>query len=176
MISGPLEDFSVWLEGEAVVEKVWLPSINLELDIKVSRLQFIKICGDIAKHNFLRLSQNVERLRKLIGTNGHAITEGQAYLALPDFYEWFHRDIFAYHASAIAEHLNNLRLGIYGYLEPEYASAYYEPGPPMMYRYDIPPTIYEPLAKEMYWELMNMVRGRPWMPSFEVSEYVKMRY
>jgi len=128
MIAGPLDGFSDWLEAEAVVEKVWLPSINTELDFRIGRLQFMKICGDIAKHNFLRLSQNVKRLRQVLKANGHTIDEGQAYLVLPEFYEWFHRNIFAYH------------------------------------------------SKEMYWELMNMVRARPYMPRFDVSQYAKMRY
>ena len=45
-----------------------------------------------------------------------------------------------------------------------------------MYRYHIPSAITHPLAKEMYWELMNMVRAHPFMPHFEVSQDVKMRY
>lgn len=176
MIAGPLDAFSDWLEAEAVVEKVWLPSINTELDFRIERLQFIKMCGDIAKHNFLRLSQNVKRLRKALEENGHTIDEGQAYSALPDFYEWFHRDIFAYHSSTIAEHLNNLRLGIFSYLQPEFARAFHEVEPRHMYRFHIPSAITDSLAQGMYWDLMNMVRLRPYMPKFEVSPYVKMRY
>ncbi len=176
MIAGPLDGFSDWLEAEAVVEKVWLPSINTELDFRIGRLQFMKICGDIAKHNFLRLSQNVKRLRQVLEANSHSIDEGQAYLVLPEFYEWFHRNIFAYHSSTIAEYLNNLRLGIFAYLQPEFARAYHEVEPRPMYRFHIPSAITHPLAKEMYWELMNMVRARPYMPRFEVSRYAKMHY
>ena len=101
---------------------------------------------------------------------------GQAYLVLPEFYEWFHRDSFAYHSSTIAEYLNNLRLGIFAYLQPEFARAYHEVEPRPMYRFNIPTAITHPLAKEMYGDLMNMVRARPYMPRFEVSQYVKMRY
>lgn len=176
MIAEPLIEFSDWLEAEAVVEKVWLPAINTELDFRIGRLQFLKMCGDIAKHNFLRLSQNVKRLRRALEANGYTIDEGQAYLVLPEFYEWFHRDIFAYHSSTIAEHLNNLRLGIFSYLQPEFARAYHEVEPRPTYRFHIPSAITHPLAKEMYWELMNMVRSRPYMPRFEVSPYVKLRY
>lgn len=175
-IADPLDSFSDWLETEAVVERVWLPSINTELDFRICRLLFMKICGDISKHNFLRLSRNVKRLRRVLKANGHAVDEGQAYLVLPEFYEWFHRDIFAYHSSTVAEYLNNLRLGIFTYLQPEFARAYHEVGPRPMYRFHIPSTITHPLAKEMYWELMNMVRARPYMPRFEVSQYAKMRY
>src|SRR5215218_1142153 len=43
-----------------------------------------------------------------------------ALLALADFYEKFHTDILNYHASTIAEFLNNIRWGIYEYLQPEF--------------------------------------------------------
>jgi len=45
-----------------------------------------------------------------------------------------------------------------------------------MYRFHVPSAITHPLAKEMYWELMNVVRAPPYMPKFEVSQYLKMRY
>lgn len=44
----------------------------------------------------------------------------EAALALEDFYRWFHDDILNYHASTIAEFLNNIRWGIYEYLQPEF--------------------------------------------------------
>ncbi len=33
-----------------------------------------------------------------------------------------------------------------------------------MYRFHVPSAITHPLAKEMYWELMNVVRAPPYMP------------
>lgn len=173
MIAGPLDGFSDWLEAEEVVQKVWLPSINTELDFKIDRLRFIKICGDIAKHNFLRPEQNVKRLCREMEANGLRVDEGQAYLILPEFYDWFHRYVVAYHSSTIAEYLNNLRLGIFAYLLPEFTRAHRGIEP--MCSYEFPSAITHPLAKEMYWELMNMVRARPYMPKFEVSKYAKMR-
>ncbi len=176
MIAGPLAGFSHWLESEIVVERVWLPSINTERDIRISRLEFLKICGNTAKHRFPRLSRTVERLCRVLAANGQQIDDGQAYLVLPEFYEWFHRNIFAYHSSTIAEHLNNLRLGIFEYLQPEFARSYHEVDPRPNYRFHIPTAIINPLARELYWELMEMVRARPSMPRFEVSQYLKMRY
>lgn len=176
VIAGPVDTFSDWLEVEALVEKVWLHSINKELDLKIGRLQFIKICGDIAKHNFLRLSKRLKDLCQVLEHNGQTINESQACLVLPDFYKRFHGDIFAYHSSVIGEHLNNLRLGIYAYLQPEFARSFHKVEPRPMYGFHIPSAITHPLAKEMYWELMNRVLARPYMPRFEVSQYVKMRY
>jgi hypothetical protein len=89
----PVDAFVHWLEEECLVEKVWLPSIDVQTDIRVKRIAFIKITGDIAKHNFARLSRNVERITTILADNGVVIPEGQGFLALPDFYEWFHRDL-----------------------------------------------------------------------------------
>jgi len=44
----PLAEFTQWLEAECCIEGVWLPSINVNTDIKVKRIAFIKICGNIA--------------------------------------------------------------------------------------------------------------------------------
>lgn len=134
------------------------------------------MCGNISKHSFPRLSQTVTRLQQLLKANGSPIDEGQAYLVLPEFYEWFHRNIFAYHSSTIAEYLNDLRLGIFEYLQPEFLRAYHEVEPRPKYSFHIPAAIMNPLAKAMYWELMNLVRARPVMSRFEVSQYAKMRY
>jgi hypothetical protein len=39
----PLQAFTDWLETECFIEKVWLPSIELETDVRVKRLEFIKV-------------------------------------------------------------------------------------------------------------------------------------
>ena len=46
-------------------------------------------------------------------------TEFEPYLALDDFAAWFHDDVLDYHASQIAEFLNNIRWAVYEYLQPE---------------------------------------------------------
>ena len=45
--------FAAWLEQEVEV-KTWFPSINMETTLKITRISFLKMCGDISKHNFLR--------------------------------------------------------------------------------------------------------------------------
>jgi hypothetical protein len=104
-----------------------LGSINIETTIRVPRISFINISGNIAKHSFPRLSVNAREIQKLLELNGHQIDIEQAYLAMPDFYQWFHTDIFAYHSSAIGEFLNNIRWGIYDYLRPEFLRSCKKP-------------------------------------------------
>ena len=173
----PLEAFMQWLEAECCVEKVWLPSINVESDIRVKRIAFIKICGNIAKHNFTRLSANVGEICEILEANGTAIDTDQGYLVIPEFYEWFHINVLNYHSSAIAEFLNNIRWGIYDYLRPEFARSFTKDDPASIaYRFIYPPDCNRPVVQTMYWDLMNAVRSEPYMPRFEVTRYLKMRY
>lgn len=176
-IRDPLDAFGDWLDAYCLIEKVWLPSIDLETDIRVPRITFLKICGDLGKHNFARLERNVKKICKILAENQHPIDESKGYLVLPEFYDWFHRQVFAYHASAIAEFLNNLRWGIYEYLRPEFARSFTRDDPASIaYHFIYPPGCNKPVAQAMYWDLMNEVRFEPYMPRFEVTRYLKMRY
>ena len=176
-ISSPLDALLRWLETECHIEKVWLPSIDLEITIDVKRVVFIKICGNIGKHSFAKLSRNVNDICEILRSNGSSIERDEGYLVLPDFYEWFHNDVFSYHSSALAEFLNNLRWGLYEYLQPEYSRSFSKDDPEsIIYRYQYPPNCVSPLARSMYWDLMNAVRSKPYMPRFEVTRYLKMRY
>lgn len=167
LLANPVEEFAKWLDAECQVENVRLPSINIETTILASRMSFIKICGNIAKHSFLRMQSNAGQIRELLAKNGHQITIEHAYLAMPDFYDKFHDDLFNYHSSAIGEFLNNIRRGIYDYLKPD----------PEAFRYKFNcPDDCNDLTKSMYWDLMNWVRSSPYMPRFEVTKYLKMRY
>lgn len=176
MVRQPLEAFSDWLEEEALVKNVWLPAIDTELDIRVQRVSFLKICGDIAKHNFSRLEVNVKRICDILSYNGCEIQPAQGYMVLSEFYEWFHENLFNYHSSSVAEFLNNLRWGVYEYLQSEFRRALDRHGPYPMYRFRYPAEVANPLSQMMYWDLMNMVRTPPFFPRFSVTEYLKKRY
>lgn len=175
-LAGAVDGFATWLEADAVVPKVWFPAIETQLDMRVRRIEFLKICGNIAKHNFARLEDNVRRIRRIMADNGCTITEAQGYSLLPEFYEWFHRDIFSYHASTIAAFLNDIRWGIFDYLGPEFARSFERVEPEPMYRYSVPPECVHPLAREMYWDLMNRCRSRVYFPRFTVTPSLRLRY
>jgi hypothetical protein len=177
LIAGPVEAFAQWLEAECFVEDVWLPSIDVKTDLRVKRIQFLRICGNIAKHNFASMSRNSKEIAAILEENGVSIDRDQRYLVIPDFYDWFHTNILSYHMSAIAEFLNNIRWGLYDYLRPEFMRSSTRDVPnPVMNHYEIPPNIHRPLGRTMYWDLMNEVRSKPHIPRFEVDRYLKMRY
>jgi hypothetical protein len=174
------ESFAAWLEGEFIASDVNLYAIDIVADLRVSRYRYIKICGDIAKHNLARLATNVGHIRTLLEASGHTVGEQEAYLAVDSFYEWFQGDIFIYHSSQIAEFLNNIRWAIFDYLQSEFARSWHRPASAgadfSRYAYRYPVGCNEPLGRAMYWDLMNRVRGKPWVHRFVVSESFKQRY
>jgi hypothetical protein len=159
-LSATVETFGNWLDDYTLVKDVWLGSIEVKTDIKI-------------QHNFARLQHNVQKIRRILEENGATINESDGYLALQDFYEWFHDDLFVYHSSTIAQFLNDIRWSIFRYLQPEYKRAYQtdnsDPSFPR-YKFDVPAGIQDHLARSMYWDLMNRVRGTPCMPQFTVSK------
>jgi hypothetical protein len=170
-----VEAFADWLEGKFTAQGVNLFNIGVVADLRVARIRYIKMCGDIAKHNLARLATNVGHLRKLLETAGHTVSEQEAYLAIENFFAWFHSDIFIYHSSQIAEFLNNIRWSIYDYLQPEFRRSWYLTNPPI-YSYRVPPEITEPVAHAMYWDVMNRSRSKPYVERFVVPDFFKRCY
>lgn len=170
-------DFTAWLNGEMVIEKLWLPTISTEVDLKIKRLDLLKISGNICRHNFLRAAGIAGDVKRILAKNGIVVEQNEALLALGDVHEWFHNHIFSYHSSTIAEFLNNIRWGIFNYLWPEFShSIVWESREPSKYRYTYPTGINTPFAKECYWELMNEVRSKPYMRQFQITPFLKLRY
>lgn len=176
-IEKPVRLFAEWLEADHVFEKVWFPSIEVETDIRIKRLEFLKICGNCAKHNFARLERDVRKIERILTENGIEIGQGKDYLVLPEFFKFFHDDILNYHGTAIAEFLNNIRWGIYEYLRQEFKRAFKKDDPNSIeYKYKPPPECTNPLAQAMYGDLMNAVWREPCFPRFKTSKWLKMRY
>lgn len=173
----PVEKFANWLEENFVIEDVWLPSVQIELDMRLKRIEPIRICGNIAKHNFSRLDRDVRAIRLLIERNGHQVDDGQSYIIIPEFYEWFHDNVLNYQISHIAEMLNDIRWGIYDYLKPHFdKSIVREPPPSIYYEYSVPAECGSALSRAMYWDLMNDVRAKPYMPRFTVDSHLKNHF
>lgn len=175
-----VEAFAAWLEGEFTTRGVNLSDIDVVADVTICRLRYIRMCGDIAKHSLARLATNAKHLRKILASSGQKISEQQSYLALDGFYEWFHTDIFMYHSSQIAEFLNNIRWAIYRYLRPEFSRSYHLTGKVFadlkMWSYHVPEAVSDPLARAMYWSLMNRSLSPPYVPEFRIPDIFKQRY
>lgn len=176
LLSEATHEFVDWLEQKVEIQ-TWLASIDTKTTLKISRVAFLKRCGDISKHNFLRAIGVAEELKNSLFESGVSIELDDALLALSDFYERFHTDILSYHAGTIAQFLNNIRWGIYEYLQPEFQrSIVWESSDPPQYRYSYPEGITAKFAKECYWGIMNEVRIPPSVRRFQVTKWLKLRY
>ena len=179
LLASSVKAFSEWLDGFAVVEAVWLPSIEREGTLRVRRMDYLKICGTISKHGFTRLGDIVEKIRKILSENGTDIDEGQSYLIVPEFQEWFQDNIFIASSTQVAWHLNEIRWGIFEYLSAEFRRAYTPTEvvqSTQMYTYDVPSEITDPLIRSIYWDLMNGVRSPPYFPRFAINRYMRELY
>ena len=174
LLSSSTTSFAEWLDGSITVEKVWLPSIEREGSITVQRMNYLKICGTASKHGFTRLGDIVGKIQKVLADNRTAIDEGQGYLLIPEFQEWFRDHVFVASSTTIAYFLNEIRWGIFHYLRAEFERAY-QPDKlanSQAYQFDVPTEITDPLIRSMYWDLMNNVRSEPYFPRFTVDQYL----
>lgn len=175
-----VEAFAQWLEEDLLAPDVYLPDIDVQADLRIARYRYLKMCADIAKHHLGRLSVNVRHLQRLLRQAERDLGEQEAYLAVDNFFEWFFDSIFLYHSGQIAEFLNNIRWAIFDYLQPEFRRSYHltEDATPDLhaYSYHVPEAITEPIARAMYWDVMNRVRQKPWIPPFIIHELHKRRY
>jgi len=175
-LSFATDEFVSWL-GKEIQAEIWLPSIETDTVLSIKRIEFLKICGNISKHNFSRLSGVANDVVKILTRNNINISLEEALLVLDEFYERFHADILNYHSSTITEFLNNIIWGIYEYLQPEFRqSIVLESGNSPIYSYTYPDSIQSKFAKSCYWDLMNEVRSIPYMRRFRVTKWLKLRY
>mgnify|MGYP000200424914 CR=1 FL=1 len=181
-----VDDFDEWLEQEVEFEKdgetrkLWFPTIDCDIALKIKRKEFIEICGNISKHNPLALDRQAKLIQEIFSNNDISIELTQALLIMEEFYEQFHNDLLNYHGSTIAEFLNNIRWGIYEYLQPLYnisVKPYRDDNLKInSYRYAYPEDIKNPYIQNIFWDLMNDIRSKPYLPKFTVTKYLKMRY
>ncbi len=83
--------FTRWLEEKVEVD-IWMPSIERQEILKVTRFTFLKMCGDLCKHNFLRAVGVAEELRAILEKSGVVISVEESLLGFEDFYQRFHDD------------------------------------------------------------------------------------
>ena len=169
-------DFRGWLGTEIMVE-IWLATIRKQLDLRLTRQQFLRMAGNTSKHNMLRLARVATQFKKLVANSGATVDDDEAMLALSDFHARFHDDILNYHSSTICEFLNNIRWGIYEYLRQAARDRYLpNANGSIGYKWTSPSGLNSRYAHECHWNLMNAVRSPPYMPRFHVTRWLKIRY
>lgn len=168
-------EFRAWLDREIVIDGVWLPSASIEADIKIERMQFLKIYGDFAKHGLPRLGRNAHRIKTVLANSNVNTKDHDGFLVMDGFCNWLGDNQIPYHATTIAEHLNNIRWGISDCLANQFKRSHQQLGD-ILYQYRYPDNCRHELPKSIYWELMNKVRSKPFVPRFQASEILKRAY
>lgn len=169
-------NFRGWLDEEITVEKLWFSSVELETALSLKRQDYIYICGNISKHCFPRLTVVSKRIRAIFERNSHQLELSDALSIIPEFYEWFHTNVFAYSATRITEMLNDIRWAIQEYLHPVYEKSIRYKGDDGMYEFEIPPEITTGFVRSCFWDLMNEVRRKPNVQKFQTPSYLNQRY
>jgi hypothetical protein len=172
-LRGAAQAFRSWLQATIIIPKMWLPTLSLEIDLKIRRIELLKISGNICKHNILRSVQTMRAFQKALANSGAAVDLNHALLATSEAYDWLHADKFFAQSSAIAEFLNNIRWGIRDYLAPEYARSKVNEPEGVGYSYTYPAEVRDDFAQASYWDLMNKLRAQPYLPRFRVRQFWK---
>ena len=133
----------------------------------------------MSKHGILRLGRIALNTQLIFQESKTFITFDKAILCLEDFYDKFHNDILAYHASYIAEMLLNIRAAMNEYLLPiclrclrsKKTSSGHQ-----SYEYIIPKEIRNDTIKVMFWDTMNTVRSGLKPGKMKTWKYLKLRF
>lgn len=174
-LSTAITVFRTWLLTEITVKGMWLPSINLGLDLKIQRIDAVKIAGNICKHNVLKSVRTLRSFQTILASNNVEVDLKHALQTMDELYEWLHTDKFIALGNAIVEFINNIRWGIHDYLQPEYQRSRVTHSDGIGYHYTYPDDVKDELAQSNYWALMNKVRSQPYLQRFEVPEFWKNR-
>lgn len=166
---GALQD---WLKKKVDV-KLWVAALDSEITLTLTRQDIIYFAGNMSKHHFGHLTAITKQLYILLDDANRP--RHDIIPALEGIYEALHDDILNYHASTIAELLNNLRWGIHSYLEPEHSRSYKRIDS-LRYEFDVPKSIVTDFATACFWDLMNSVRSKPYIGKFTATDLLKTRY
>lgn len=168
-----VKELDDWLNYKTQI-KLWLPTLNIKADIKVSRLKFIEISGNHCKHNLSRLTRVSSDIHSILSSNGCSVPLKQIPLALDDFREHLQGNYFIYYGTWLGELLNNIRWGLQNYLQPTFTSSYKKDDlNDMRYRYEYPEEITQEIPRQWFWRLMNNIRTGPCLKKFSGTHYLK---
>lgn len=168
-----VDELTSWLDYKAPI-KLWLPTLNVNASIEVSRLEFLNITGNQSKHNISRLTGVSKHISNILQNSGYDVPLAQIPLALDDFSEHLDENYFVYYGTWLAELVNNICWGIHAYLGPVFAESFRpHEGDSVYYDYVFPNEIRDDVARNWFWRLMNHVRSKPYLNKFVGSHYLK---
>jgi hypothetical protein len=152
-------EFRQYLDSEITINKCWLPSIDVELNLKIKPRDIIYISANIVKHGVSRLDKGVSnRIKAVLENNSISIEEDDWFELIKTFETWLFEDILSHQVTAMSEFVNNIKYGIYEYFLMDGViyidQKFYEPD--------------KTIVKYCYFELISNVRSIPnYFPRFK---------
>lgn len=172
-LKAAVETLEAWLQHKKEIV-LWLPTLEIEAKLFVSRLEFLSISGNHSKHNLSRLTVVSRDVAKILNDHGYPVSAEQIPLALDDFREHLSENYFIYYGTWLCELLNDIRWGLQSYLQPIFRRSYrVVSNDTGQYRYEYPSNIQTEVSRQWYWRLMNNVRTQPYLKKFKGSHYLK---
>lgn len=173
-LSKAVDELEAWLGHKGRI-KLWLPTLEIETEIEVSRLDFLFVSANHSKHNLSRLSGVTRKVKTLLHEGGYSVDAEHIPLALDDFREHLSENYFVYYGTWLSELINNLVWGVHLYLRPQYYQSYRFTGDPSFpkYEYIYPSDVVSRVSRQWFWRLMNNVRSDPYIERFKGAHYLK---
>lgn len=171
-LQNAVEALESWLSFKRPIT-LWLPTLDINATVVVSRLDFLNIIGNHSKHNLSRLTGVSREVASLLNDHGYTVPVAQIPLALDDFREHLAENYFVYYSTWLSELLNNIRWGLQTYINPTFARSYKANPDGFSYSYDYPYDISDDVPRQWFWRLMNNVRARPYLKRFVGAHYLK---
>lgn len=167
-----LEDLRSWLDFKSPL-KLWLPTLDIEAKIEVSRMEFLNISGNHSKHNISRLTGVSKGIHKILLEHNYEVPVEAIPFALEDIQEHLDENYFIYYGTWMAQLLNDIRWGIQRYLEPVYISCFRKGSDNFSYRYEYPTGFENEVSKQWFRRLMNHIRSAPYVEKFLANSIFK---
>lgn len=114
-----VKKFKSYIDNEMVINRMWLPSIDTEVNLKIKASDLIYIAGNTTKHGVNRLNIVRSRIIKVLESNNIIIDEENSFIVIEEIQNWFFDDVINHQVTYLSQLLNDIKYGIYEYLLPE---------------------------------------------------------
>lgn len=168
-----VEQFVAWLNEKKTFAKVWLSTLSIETSLTPSRLSWLKVTGNLQKHDALRSGGTADDIVKWLQEQGHTIDRMDVLGALDDFREWLTEDALSAYIPKLGFLLNELRWETFEYLRPYYRRHHSVELDEALHlhrdRFTADPRITTPFACGQRHALLNWVRKEPIVRRFSID-------
>lgn len=175
-----IDELENWISAELTYKDFYFSTFDYEIDLKVQRLDVLKINANFSKHNLTRLNYCRGILKNLLLKNAQIknsdelIEDKNLFYTINDFCDAFIGDnqMIDKYLYCLAYHFNNLRLSIKYSLMPIYYDSieyFYDKDGAQRYRFKKYDNMSD-FEYSLFWNLMNWVGSRNIFEKFDIME------